>query len=151
MTQAEWIIALITGLTGVIGGLYYIWHMRQSRTIIRVEPYVSMSPSEDQYATVGIKVINESHHAVTLTEMGVLFSNTEQRMITHRPLSQDNKPLPCRIEPHSSFEGTFESGLYRTEPNIVFATHVFAQLSDGKIYKKEIHFNPVKEHTGVPA
>lgn len=145
MTQAEQIIIFVTGLGAIIGGIYYIWYMRQSRTIIYVEPYVAMYPSNNQSETVGIKVINESHHAVTLTEIGVLFSNTEMRMTTPIPLSQDNKPLPCRIEPHSSFSGTFEPGLYKTEPNMVFATHVFAQLSNGKIYKKEIHFNPAKE------
>jgi hypothetical protein len=149
MTQAELIIALVTGLGAIIGGLYYIWHMRQSRTIILVEPYVAMFGTNNESETIGIKVINESNHAVTLSEMGVFFSNTEQRMVSPVPLSQDNKPLPRRLEPRSSFSGTFQPGLYRTDPNMVFATHVFAQLSNGKIYKKEIHFNPAKERAGV--
>lgn len=149
MTQAEWIIVTVTGLGAIIVGLYYIWHIRQSITIIIVEPYVATSPIDNTSETLGIKVINESQHAITLAEIGVLFSNTDMRMTTPIPLSEDNKPLPRRIEPHSSFSGTFEPGLYNTEPNMVFATHVFAQLSNGKVYKTEIHFNPAKERAGV--
>jgi len=144
MTQAEQITIFVTGLSVVIGGFYYLWYIRQSRTIIKVEPYVAVFPP-NQDETLGIKVINESHHTVTLTEIGVLFSNTKMRMTTPIPISQDNKPLPHRIEAHSSFEGTFEPGLYKTEPNMVFATHVYAQISNGKIYKEKIHFNPAKE------
>ena len=149
MTQAEEIIIYVTGLGAIIGGLYYVWHIRQSGTIICVEPYIALSSADNESETIGVKVINESNHAITLSEMGVLFSNTEQRMVLPIPLSQDNKPLPRRIEPHDSFSGTFEPSLYKKEPNMVFATHVYAQLSNGNVYKKEIHFNPAKKRTEV--
>jgi hypothetical protein len=148
MTQAEQITIFVMGLGAVIGGFYYLWNIGQSRTIIKVEPYVAVFPPNPA-ETLGIKVINESHHAVTLTKIGILFSNTEMRMTTPIPISQDSKPLPHRIEPHSSFEGTFGPGLYKTEPNMVFATHVYAQISNGKIYRKEIYFNPAKERAGA--
>jgi len=147
MTTEQITIAVV-GFGAIIAGLYYLWHIRQSRTIIKVEPYVAMNPPHEK-ETLGIKVINDGHHAVTLNEIGVIFSNTPMRMTIPIPRSQDNKPLPRRIEPHSSFEGTFEPDLYVTEPNMVFATNVYAHLSNGKIYKKEIHFNPAKERTGV--
>lgn len=144
MIPSEQIIVVVTGLGAIIAGLYSLWHIRQSRTIIKVEPYVAVSPP-NQDETLGIKVINESQHAVTLTEIGVLYSNTEMRMTTPMPITHDNSKLPYRIGPHSSFQGTFKPGLYKTEPNMVFATHVYAQLSNGETYKKEVHFNPAKE------
>jgi len=151
MTTYEQLAIVLLCLAGISGGLHRIWQYRRDRTIVRVTPQVSDIYSNviPQGETLGIKVINESRHAITVEEIGVFFSHTPNRMVNPLPITTDGKTLPCRLGPFDNFLGYYSPGIFKEEPDMVFATHVYARLSDGKFYKGKFHFNPAKERAGV--
>ncbi len=141
MASINLYILIVTGLGSIIAGLYFYWHIRSSRTIVKINQSVNVFSLEDNYGTLGFEIINDSNHSVTIKEIGIFFDNTLNRTTLLIP-------IPISINAHDSFSGSFEPFLFKDD-NMVHASHVYTKLSNGKSYKKTIDVNPAKERASI--
>ena len=119
--QLKDLVAIITGVTGAVLGIYNFFHSRgQEKVRLRVVPKgvrfggtMSLS-SVNEFATgpngahaLGLEVINLSKFAVTVDEVG-LMPRGQSRFAVPSPIIKDNKDWPRKLEPRESVTVYFD-------------------------------------------
>jgi hypothetical protein len=111
-------ITLAIALLGAVLGVINTWKsIDRDRLKLKVIPKHAIPVGNfiDPRIRFCIDVINYSTFSVTITEVGVLFHNTNVRGAAVNPIIIDGGPFPRRLEPRTSFTAYLLSDALQNE------------------------------------
>lgn len=120
-----------------------ITHHKEATTPKDESPNIQITLSKDilvssygeETSTMGATITNLSSFAVTVSEIGFKIKDSPLRVIIPIPLSQDNEPLPRRIEPRSKFKFHMKPDVI-LDPAFETYTEFYASTDCGQTYSK---------------
>jgi hypothetical protein len=109
---------LSIALLGAVLGIINTWKsIDRDRLKLKVIPKHAIPVGNfiDPQIRFCIEVINLSTFPVTITEVGVLYQDTNVRGASVNPIIIDGGPFPRRLEPRTSFTAYLRADIFQNE------------------------------------